>query len=191
MIKFLQTVGILFFLIYSVQLSAQQIKPTPLTYSSTFIFEGYTQEELYIRAKKWFSEQLQDPSSIIEVEKEGEGQLIAKASFGYSDPRIEYGTEYNTLNGLVQYTIKLTVRKERVKLTLTDFIHRAFPYGSKGIRNSLGLITTANTYEGKLYGYNAAEKKTAWNNIKLTIEEISNNLLESVKRSVSYKPDNQ
>ena len=189
--KFVKSIVFFFFLIYTVNLYAQHGKPTPLNYSSTFTFEGFSQAELYPKAKRWFSEQLQDPASIIEVEKDGQQQLIGTASFSYLDPRMQYGTEYNDLNGLVLCSITLTITKERVKLTLTDFIHRAFPYGSKGIQNSMGLITTSNTYTGKLYGYNASEKNTAWNNLKVTIDNISNNLLESVERSVSYKPDNQ
>ena len=168
----------------SFRVGAQIVKPEPVTYTEEFVFEGVSQEELFAKAKTWFAAQFDDPSSIISVENKESGKLIAGSSLPYSDPRIEYGTEYNDLNGLISYTITLDISEGLIKFTMSDFIHRAFPYGSKGIQNSMGLITTADTFTGKLYGYNAAAKKQAWERIKLAIDDFARNIMSALKESV-------
>lgn len=187
----MKQVLIIVLLVGVLQAFSQTPKPQPLTFSKTFYFTSQPKVELYTKAKSWFAAQYEDPSSIITVDNEEGGTIIGKASLGYSDPRIDYGVEYNSLNGIITYTISLHVRNGEIEFMLSEFIHRAFPYGSKGIQNSFGMITTANTFSGKLYGYNAAEQKSAWDRIKLSIEDFSNDLIGTISEVVSQRKEDQ
>ena len=80
-------------------------KPLPLLFQQNFCFHEYGKEELFPRAKVWFSSKLEDPNSIIEVDDKEQGELFGKSCFDCSDRRIEDGTTYNSLIGLVQYPI--------------------------------------------------------------------------------------
>lgn len=173
------------------QLAAQTEKPLPVSYSTTFSFEGLSQDTLFSKAKVWFAQQFEDPSSIIQIEDKEGGKLVGASMLAYSDPRIEYGVEYNTLNGMISYSITLIITDGEVEFVVANFIHRAFPYGSKGIRNSMGLLTSAKTCNGKLYGYNAAEQQNAWEKVKFTVDEFAHRLLNSLNESVNTKSTNR
>lgn len=178
-------------LVAFLQAFSQTPKPQPIKFSKTFYFDSQPKVELYTKAKQWFASQYEDPSSIFIIDNEEGGTLIGNANLGYSDPRIDYGVEYNSLNGIISYTITLNVRNGEIEFMISDFRHRAFPYGSKGTRNSFGLITTANTFEGKLYGYNASEQKVAWDRIKFSIDDFANKLIKALSEYVSQKKENQ
>ena len=178
-------------LILSVPQFAFQNQATPVSYSTGFTFPDISKDELFARAKTWFEKQVDDPNSIMQIEDKEVGQLIGQAMLGYTDTKVEYGVQYHDLNGIINYTITLDISEGMIVITLSDFIHRAFPYGSKGTRNSMGLITTADTFSGKLYGYNASAQKSAWNKIKLSIDEFANDLLESLRIEVEKKTGGQ
>lgn len=160
-------------------LKAQDV--TPLTYSEVIQVDGVSKDELYNRAKQWFSSAYRDANKVIKDESKSDGSITAKAIMRYNSGILSGSA---ITKGAISYDIAIAVRDGRYKYVISNFIHT--PYDDEQYGN-FGLITTSDEapkVKLKLGTTNGWRRKV-WEDIKKQIDEYTPALIEDMKSGMS------
>lgn len=160
-------------------LKAQDV--TPLTYSEVIQVDGVSKDELYNRAKKWFSSAYRDANKVIKDESKSDGSITAKAKMLYNSGVLSGSA---ITEGAISYDITIAARDGRYKYVISNFIHTPF---DNELYGNFGLITTseeAPKVKLKLGTTNGWRKKV-WNDIKKQIDEYTPALIEDMKSGMN------
>lgn len=152
----------------------------PLIYTDVVKVDStITKNELYNRAKLWFTNTFKDANKVLQVQDEERGQLVGKGKMKYNTT-IFAGS--GTTSGYIGYTVNLFVKDGRYKYEITDFIHE----GSSNTPFNMGLITdseTAPIFSEKKYAIKWCDK--LWIDIKDQITPNARSLEQSLKEAMS------
>jgi len=84
--------------------------------------EGVSKDDLFDRAKNWFTENFRDANSVLQVDDKENGQLVGRAIMKYN-PNILMSRDM--FKGSIWYLVKITTRDGRYKYEVTSFTHEA------------------------------------------------------------------
>jgi hypothetical protein len=82
------------------------------TYQEVIEVSGATKEELFDKARMWFTVTYVDAKSVIEVEDKAEGKIIGKGSFLIP---------FSLADRAIQHVVTLEVKNGRYRYTFTNF----------------------------------------------------------------------
>ena len=152
----------------------------PLTYTEIIQVNSISKNELYNRARLWFTTVYNSAKDVLQMDNKEEGQIIGKAIISYY-PKVFVGSE--TTKGRINYTIKIFVKDGRYKYEITDFVHHPDASGSGPNSGNLGLITTDKEYPNAKSAHNWYNK--VWSDIKNQIEHNILPLIVSLKEGMN------
>lgn len=157
---------LLFSSIY-ISCSAQNI----LSFSEVIhVDSGTTKEQLFERARLWFSTYAKDAKEAVQVYDKETGEIHAKASFAFSSM---FYVGSGATRGRIWYNLNIYCKDGRYKYEVTNITHEGSAaysqYGSsEGI--SFGVLTTDSLCPPERYPYEMAKKwrNNLWAEIKET-----------------------
>lgn len=153
-----------------------------ITHSKVVQVDSVNKAALFSMVHEWFASTYNSANDVIQMADKEAGTIIGKGLLRYS-----YGkATYTCYEGTISYTIKVSVKDNRYKVELTNFIHTPDPgHGPCG----LGVITdqAPPTPKGFLKGYH----QNVWADIKAKTDEFSKSAIASLeaKTKKSAKDD--
>ena len=157
----------------------------PLTYTEVIQVDSISQNELYNRAKLWFTTTYNSANDVLQMDNKESGQIIGKAIMKYN-PTVFSGSEQT--KGSIKYTIKIFVKEGRYKYEISDFIHD--PYGNQYGKSSMGLITTNEECPNPKPMAKKWSNKV-WRDIKNQIENNMTSLVLSLKKGMMKQAETE
>lgn len=140
------------------------------------------QSDLFVLARKWFSEVFKNPKNVLDIEDKERGELAGKSVIQYTSNGSASAT-----NGYINFNVSILVKDGRYKYEFTDFVH----IGSFDIW-SFDLITTDEDcpYKKGSALYSKKSTNEMWKDIKFQIDETIKPLISSLKDAMSKKVNN-
>lgn len=173
----MKTIIILITCAFSIPLfcNAQQ----PMYFSEVVKVDSTTnKEELFSRARSWFSSHYIDSKAALDVQDKETGELLGNGSMDVM--AIQTGSNQFPY-GIVTYNFKIIVKDGRYKYEFSNFIHKQVTYELGYI--DYGLLTTSTTApEGKrcpLCGDKINNK--CWNSIRENVIKKMESHIASLK----------
>ena len=121
------------FLLLTLGLVAPSLKAqdvTPLTYSEVIQVDGVPKDELYNRAKQWFTSTYGDATKVVQNEDKDAGIITGKAisapiflKFFYKKPSGLGRKAEEPMYGEAKYTLTIAVKDGRYKYSISDIYH--------------------------------------------------------------------
>ena len=87
-----------------------------VTYQEVVKVDSASKDELYLRAREWFTKTFNSPQDFIEIEDKRAGKIIGKRSSLES-----YKYMMTTINFHLNYTISVTTKDNRYKYEISSF----------------------------------------------------------------------
>jgi hypothetical protein len=169
-------------LLISIKIVAQD----KLTYSKVIQTDSIGKAALFTKVRSWMSEFYNSSKAVIDMEDKESGTIIGNAIFNYDFGKLSY----LCYEGKVNYSIKIMVKDNRIKVELSNFIHTNKPENSRSCE--LGLITNAEIYTDK--GLQKNYHNRVWDDIKMKSLQLSNEIFNSIdnycKENKTVKEDN-
>jgi hypothetical protein len=157
----------------------------PITYTAVvYVDSTISKEELFIRARSWFTSAFKDSKAVLEVQDKESGELIGKGNFHFSASKMSY----MYYSGRIEFSIKVLLKDGRYKYEISDFYHNGAntSYGE----TSFGLIYNNHTYTGMKQNTGSLMIKI-FNNvlgeIETAIESNTKSLISSLKSEMQLK----
>ena len=140
-----------------------------VSYSKVVQVDSTDKAKLFAMVHEWFASTYNSANDVIQMSDKEAGILVGKGAMTYSYGKVSYVC----YDGKVDYTIKVSVKDNRFKIELSNFIHSINP--GNGAQCNLGLITTAEVYTTSGMSKNYSNK--AWVDIKEKINSYSNGVI--------------
>ena len=165
---------------------------TPVSYSEVVQVEGVSKEDLYQRAREWFTDTFRSSNDVIQLDDKENGQIVGKAIFTY---RQLFG-EVLGIDCLINFKISVFCKEGRYKYDLTDFSHSCkwIELGTNGKWTfldfkpiSLGIITNEPPqYIGYTKNIEIAKENTqkVYNCAVEQIDEHTEGFIASLKKAM-------
>lgn len=141
-------------------------------YSDVVTQDGVNKEELYSRAKSWFTRMNANSGKAIQVDNEKDGVIEGNTSFPFDGA--------DCLRGRIYYTIKVLIKDGKYKYEVTGFTHKAYDAAC-----SFGLITTDEEAPKIPPKVNPGTAGSAWKTMR---EKLGTYALSSIA-SLNYAMD--
>jgi hypothetical protein len=154
----------------SISLFAQK----PLEYNSIIEVEGITKNDIYVQVNDWLATTFNSANDVIQMADKDAGKFIAKGQVNYSSGKMMY----NCSDGVLSFTIKVSVRDNKFRFILTQINHKA--RGNSTCE--FGTITDAELFQIK--GGGKKWKNKVWLDIKSKAVDLHSNLLSSITDKV-------
>lgn len=158
----------------------------PITYTEVVQVDSVSQDDLYNRARLWFTTTYNSANDVLQMDSREDGQIIGKAVMAYSSAIF---MSSGTTKGNIRYTVKIFVKDGRYKYEITNFIHE--PYGSSaGYKTDFGLITTAEKCPTPTKGAVKWSNKV-WKEMKDVIAADMESLIPRLKQGMVTVADSE
>lgn len=135
-----------------------------LNFEKVIQADSVDKQSIFIALKEWFGMNFVSAKSVIEVEDKEAGLIIGNSITPYS----KGGLSYSAYDGNLKYTLKIQIKDNRFKVSVTNFLHE----GTKNPNYGLGIITTSEIYTDK--GMNKKFHNNVWDDLKARAEKIAN-----------------
>jgi hypothetical protein len=153
------------------------IQETNLSFSKVINTDSIGKDAIYAKVKEWFAINYNSAKDVIQMDDKEAGILTGKGTVEYSHG----GAGYLCYDGYIDYNIKIQVKDNRLKVELTDFIHRV--QIGHGEQCNLGLITTRELHSES--GMSKKYNNITWNDIKSKMDAFSNNIFDSIEKKIN------
>jgi hypothetical protein len=158
---------------------------TPLIYTDVVKVDSVSQDELYNRAKVWFTTTFISANDVIQLDNKQEGQIVGKPNMNYTPSVFEANVR---IKGIIKYSISIWLKEGRYKYEITDFIH--VPTGVSSYGNiDFGLISTDEEFPRINKGMFKKWSNNVWKDIKKQIDSNINPLIENLKEGMLKKTE--
>lgn len=154
-----------------------------ISYSKVIKVDSVSADGIFISIKNWLSMEFKKGNNAIELEDKDAGLIIANANSGYECSK--RGIAYIWADGSIEFKIKIQIKNERFKITLTNFILKC----PNGGGEKMGILTTAE--ESNYTAWGKKQYNEVWKDLKEKTIEISNDwfkIFEKIDFS-NYKKD--
>lgn len=165
----------IFVLLFSLFTVAQEVKQEPLAYTQVVEVKDVSKDDLYNRAKMWFSKNLKNTRYVVDFDDKASGQIIAKSNVDIYQ-RNFWGTK---IDGKLRFVMKLFFKDGKYKFVVTDFTHE--PDKKKVV--DFGLLTTSVDFPREPKG-NRNWYNENWKHIKVKALNISNLIFSSLEAAM-------
>lgn len=145
-----------------------------LTFEKVITTDSVGKNAIYVAINDWFATTFNSANDVLQMADKEAGMFVGNGSMDYS----HRGITYTAYTGYVRYTIKVVVKDNRYKVTVTNFIHENMPNYAQSCR--LGLITNNELYAEK--GANKKFHNEVWTDIKGIAEQLSNDFFLSMEQ---------
>ncbi|PKP17407.1 MAG: hypothetical protein CVU05_15585 [Bacteroidetes bacterium HGW-Bacteroidetes-21] len=89
-----------------------------ITYSQVVEAQA-NKDSLYAKSLAWFNAYFKNPTGVIREKSPENGQIMGKHQIKVLNPPDKKGIQ--TMKGIVQYTVKVSVKENKTRIILTDF----------------------------------------------------------------------
>lgn len=116
-----------------------------ITYTQVVEAQAY-KDSLYSKGLAWFSSYFKNPTGVIREKTPENGQIMGKHQIKILNPPDKKGIQ--TMKGIVQYTVKVSVKDNKTRVILTDFNIRDNSYNpiEKWMDKTAPGYTAVNNY---------------------------------------------
>lgn len=154
-----------------------------LTYTEVVQVDSVSKDQLFNRAKNWFTTAYNSSSDVLQIVDKENGQLVGKALFKFVPISLNSS---DRVKGNIKYTIKVLVKEGRYKYEISDFIHQ--PNGNSSYGNiDFGLLTTDIECPYVIKGQFKKWVNDTWSGMKTQSESNIIPLIESLKEAMITK----
>lgn len=170
-------------IIFLTSISIQSTAQTPITYTEVVPLAGVSKTELYTRARQWFSEAYKSADNVIQMDDKQAGIIIGKALF-----RFKSGVAFSAIvEGVINYTVKISVKEGRYKYEITNFIHEA--RNTAAAATDFGLITDSPTspVTASMSGKKFSNK--VWADMQYQSKAYGKQIEEDILKSMQHKSE--
>lgn len=162
---------LILFLLASVCISAYAQNGSSLSYSEVVqVDSSLSKDELYKRARAWFTEVYKDTHKTLEIEDRPAGELSGSGSMKF----IVSFAMGNAGNGTISYKVRISVKDGKYKYEINSFVHEGSDKYIDGtnFKGTFGLITTDEECPKANCPYKAYPKvcEKTWKEIKERIK---------------------
>lgn len=110
---------------------------TPISYSEVVQVEGVPKEDLYQRAREWFTDTFRSSNDVIQLDDKENGQIVGKGLFKYVQ---RYGIF--VWDCTIRFTVSVAVKDGRYRYEINDFEHSADNANNRlGLGLNIGVVT--------------------------------------------------
>lgn len=151
----------------------------PLKFTGVVAIDStISKEELYTRARLWFSETFKNMNAVLDIQDKEAGELIGKGSMTFRVQKMADAC----YEGDIKFDIKVFVRNGRYKYEISDFIHKSVSTYSYSQGCSFGLIlNSTDPPDEKTNKWTTKNRDIInWQSIKKDIETTVNEMIESL-----------
>lgn len=162
-----------------------------LTFTETIEINNTTKNELYSRARIWFTDYFNDAQEVIQVDDKEDGQIVGKALLSYNS-KIFIGSAQTS--GTVTYIVKIFVKDNKYKYEITNFMHEGSSTRASGITAAainFNFITTDSDCPYEDIKGGQGWKNKVWNDIKATINLDIDLLIPSLKDAMNTEVNSE
>lgn len=165
-------------------LSTFSYSQEPLKWEEVVIVDStITKDELFIRARHWFSTTFKSEKDVISISDKKTGEISGNSLLSYKSGRFYFGV--SCVNGPVNFKINVYVKDGRYKYVFHSFFHEgSYSDGSRPI--SYGELTNSKVAPKPTRG---GPNNKAWMEIKEQTTIQIDMLMNSLKLEMSKKPE--
>ena len=160
---------------------SQQKKP--IEFINVVTIDTVKADELYARARGWFSQSFNNSNNVLQIQDKTTGELMGKGLINY---HAEDG-KTNSAFGNIYFTAKVFVKDGRYKYEFTDFKHTGTP-NRAGNSSDFGLITEDEECPYRVFTTSLSWKKWTeknWKDIKTFISQSIPVLITNLNKAMS------
>jgi hypothetical protein len=152
----------------------------PLIFEKVIQVPELSKTDIYELARIWFTESFTNADNVLQIKDKEAGQLIGKGSFKYTKSGL---TTTTSVNGNIEFLIKIFAKDGRYKYIITDFTH----YGNNftSYKNThFGLLTDENICPRKVKGNPKNVCQKNWDKMKKESEIMAKVMAEKIKEYI-------
>lgn len=158
---------------------------TPLKFSEVISVDSVSKEQLFYRARSWFSTFFKSANDVLSISDKESGELSGKGAFKFdADHFIGSGA----VEGYVRYHIRIWVKDGRFKYEVTNFVHESSAL--TGQKYSFGLLTEDKDFPWRMTMVTKSWKNSRWNEIKRDAVENTKQLILSLRSNMEKDVSN-
>lgn len=151
----------------------------PLVYTGVVETDStLTKNDLYINGKTWFAESFRSAQDVLQMEDKEASKLIGKSNIEYNS---NVFLSSDRTRGWIRFTVNLQVKDGKYKYEISNIIHDA------GF--SFGYLTTDFECPYEEIKGGKKWKNKVWTDIKTQTDQNIIPLIESLKITMSEKPE--
>lgn len=168
-------------LLLSHQTFAQDSKP--ISYSEVVTADGVKPDDLFNRARAWFTDYYRSGKEVIQTADKASGEITGNAVTDYTFNNFFLG---GAVMGYIRYQVAIYVKDGRYKYELKDFRHDAARHTTKHGQVDLELLTTDEECpcEHLEWGQGSYRKKP-WVYAKTVADEAAHAAIASLKAAMA------
>jgi hypothetical protein len=152
----------------------------PISFSEVIQVEGTSKDIIYNNIMAWIGDNYNSPKDVISISDKSSGLIVLNGTMNYKHK----GMGYLCYEGWVDYSIKIQIKDNRFKVTISNFIHHNLPRNSDGC--NLGLITEADVFTKK--GMQKAYNNKVWGDIKMKAKDFSDSIILNLE-NINFSQD--
>ena len=168
----MKNIFIVSFLFVSIGIFSQELKYEDVVK----VDSTATKDELYNRARTWFSKEFKSEKDVISVEDKASGEISGNGAIRYDPSSFYFGAD--CARGYITYKINIYLKDGRYKYSIHSFRHEGTYCPGGGI-TSYGVLTES---EKPLKG-----PKKGWNEVKERAKKYALKTIESLKEAMNKK----
>jgi hypothetical protein len=146
-----------------------------LAFSKVIKTDSVGKYMIYTTIMDWFATVYGSSKEVIKMSDKDAGVIIGKGLFDYSHRGKGFG--WSCFDGTIKYTIRIDIKDNRYKVTLSDFNH------TNKLSNSgqcaMGFLTTSESFVPGKPKDDIID--VAWKDMKLQSENYSNNIFNELE----------
>jgi len=147
-----------------------------LGFSRVVGIDSTDKDQLFTKGLLWFAETFKDSKAVIELKERESGLIVGKGLLKYSASSLS-DLYYGSILGHIKFTVKVSVKNEKVRIELDSFIHEP-----SNAAYSLGLITDSENYpNAKVPGWGKKWHQAAWEDLQDDVKSNAAELMEDFK----------
>jgi hypothetical protein len=143
------------------------------SFEKIILVDSINKASIFISINEWFAKTYNSANDVIQINDKEEGIIIGNGIIIYNYGKVSYSCS----EGSLKYSIKVSVKNNKYKIELSNFIHTVNI--GNNLKCQLGLINNSDLYSTS--GMYKGIQNDVWNDIKLKIEQFSNSIFQSIE----------
>jgi hypothetical protein len=158
-------------------------KADPVIYKNVVEVSG-TKDQLYQRARRWFSENFKDSKEVLTIQDKESGELAGNGAMKFYSST-HWGSDGT--KGYIRYRISILVKDGKYKYEITDFVHEGNRLNTLDL--SFGLITDSEECPKHLPSQRKRWEDKLWKEIKGDISSHVDEIKSSLESAMQEEKE--
>lgn len=154
-----------------------------LTYTEVVELPGQTKEQLFVKARHWFTNTFRDSKEVLEINDKETGELSGKGIIKSRWHYKQFGKR-EAYPATVFFHISIWVKDSKYKYAITHLEARN-KIDNSAASQDFGLLTTSAVSPVKWSGVSQKKMNEVWNDLKIETAKEIEGLIAAMKSSIA------